>query len=135
MDRSRVETAIRLLEKYRNEIWQSGEDVNSQITAAVCELKVALFEPDADPCDECECEGCRVKTAQTVPLESADGDFEWRKFDPITEFNLGDYETRLKAWNIASGFEFGIKDCKFYSTLEAAIVLYNFLSGQNEDVK
>lgn len=112
MDPSKVETAIRLLEKYRNEIWKSGEDVNSQITAALCELRGALFEPDADNGDNTVC----------------------LRFDQISD-QPSDYEIRLKAWNIVNDCLWETGNDEFSATLDAATKLYNFLSGQNEDVK
>lgn len=141
MDRNRVETAIRLLEKYRNEIWQSGDDVNSQITAAVCELKVALLEPDADPDDKCECEECRAKAAEEVQQEPASEDFGPcgpLEIKPV-QFTFhadqpSDYEIRLKAWESVQGFWFP-DESEFDEAFTAAKKLYNFLSGQNEDTK
>jgi hypothetical protein len=46
-----------------------------------------------------------------------------------------DYEIRLKAWEIAYSFDYEDAYCEFSATLAAATKLYNFLSGQNEDMK
>ena len=150
MDRNKVESARDWLNVYICHKFP-GSEVDWAITNALLDLKSALRKPDADPCDECECEGC--KTTEPEPIGVSDeyaelersvrdgikamddrSDFGCLKFDPIAD-QPSDYEIRLKAWNIAYDFAWEDVDNEFSATPAAAKKLYNFLSGQNEDVK
>jgi len=96
--------------------------------------------------DECECDGCRAKTAEDELAEAFPTEPTSEDFGPCGPLEIkpvqftfhndqpSDYEIRLKAWNIAYSFEYA-DDCQFSATLAAATKLYNFLSGQNGDVK
>ena len=146
MDRNKVETAIRLLEKYRNDIWTMGNHVEFPILDAIIALKAALRKPQSDPCDECECEGCRAKTDDDVQAEAFPPDSASEDFGPCGPLEIkpvqftfhndqpSDYEIRLKAWESVQGFWFP-DESEFSEAFAAATKLYNFLSGQNEDTK
>ena len=155
MDLSRVRSALDcLIEHHR----LSNYDIELEdgIESAILDLRSFLRNPDSDPGDECECDGC--KTTEPAPHEEAGdyihnlaelaekikagiraaedrNDFGCLKFDPITDGQPSDYEIRLKAWNLANDcmWETAVDD--FAATLDAAQKLYSFLSGQNEDVK
>ena len=151
MDRSRVEKAFEVLKKYEAIRFGEGIFVPYHIRHAIQYLNESLATTQSDPCDECECEGC--KTTEPEPIGVSDeyaelersvrdgikamderSDFGCLKFDPITD-DPSDYEIRLKAWNIALDFAWEDVDDEFSATLDAATKLYNFLSGQNEDTK
>lgn len=148
MDRKQIESVINTLEDYRTYLWSDEKSVPMAITIAIFNLKAAIRESDADPCDECECEGC--KTTEPAPHEAAE-DYSpgfWRYLDTASDelfvrvgdngntsiSTADDYEIRLKAWESVLEFNFG-GDCEFSAMLSAATKLYNFLSGQNEDTK
>ena len=147
MDRNKVEEVIGMLERYSNFLWEKGEHPPLTIRSAIWGLKDALREPDADPCDECECEGCRAKVAEDELAEAFPTEPTSEDFGPCGPLEIkpvqftfhndqpSDYEIRLKAWNMAYDFDFEDAYCEFSATLDAATKLYNFLSAQNEDVK
>ena len=100
----------------------------------------------SDSCDECECEGCRAKTAEDELAEEFLPEPTSEDFGPCGPLEIkpvqftfhndqpSDYEIRLKAWESVQGFWFP-DESEFDEAFAAAKKLYNFLSGQNEDVK
>jgi len=155
MDRIKIESALDFLNEYRRQK-SSGFEIEWAIEYAIEDLRSALRNPDADPCDECECEGC--KTTEPAPHEayppeptSVDDDYApgfWRAVDAAADqlfvrvddngntsiSTVDDYEIRLKAWESVQGFWFP-DESEFDEAFAAATKLYNFLSGQNEDMK
>lgn len=145
MDRSRVESARDWLNVYICHKFP-GSEVDWAITNALLYLKGALRNPDADPCDECECEGCRAKVAENEINEAFPPEPTSEDFGPCGPLEIkpvqftfhnnqpSDYEIRLKAWESVQGFWFP-DESEFDEAFAAATKLYNFLSGQNEDMK
>ena len=141
MDLSSVVKAREFLNEY--EAFRLGEGifVPTDIGHAIQYLNDFLATPQSDPCDECECDGCRAKTDEALPSESAREDFGPcgpLEIKPV-QFTFhadqpSDYEIRLKAWESVQGFWFP-DESEFDEAFAAAKKLYNFLSGQNEDVK
>jgi hypothetical protein len=149
MDRIKIESALDFLNEYRRQK-SSGFEIEWAIEYAIEDLRSALRNPDADPCDECECEGCKTTEPAQAGVDDEyaelerlvrDGikamdersDFGCLKFDPIID-GPSDYEIRLKAWESVQGFWFP-DESEFDEAFAAATKLYNFLSGQNEDMK
>ena len=157
MDRNKVETAMGYVDEARKNMPPGNTRGLLALASYALELALARIDnPDADPGDECECEGC--KTTEPAPHEayppeptSVDDDYApgfWRAVDAAADqlfvrvddngntsiSTVDDYEIRLKAWKFAYDFAWESVDNEFDATLSAATKLYNFLSGQNEDV-
>ena len=146
MDRKKVESA----RDYLRELVSKGKLDALMLghVSLVSRLLTTALDDQSDTGDECECDGCR---ASRTEIGIDDGDYSpgfWRAVDAAADrlfvrvddngntsiSTVDDYEIRLKAWESVQGFWFP-DESEFDEAFTAAKKLYNFLSGQNEDVK